>query len=136
MIIPITVAAPCEESSSNLLPPSLAKISHGEVVLIELQGSLNIECSEATDRNGQLVGNLRVDETGNKPTLTIGHHFLEGKVVSLAKPIAILLRDDNRDNAEIEDREHSSEVKPWRITALVKRKIVFSKRPMPITKQP
>ncbi|KIL64273.1 hypothetical protein M378DRAFT_186814 [Amanita muscaria Koide BX008] len=129
MIIPITVAAPC---SPNLLPPSLAKISHGEVVLIELQGSLNIECDEATDRNGQLVGILRVDETGNKPTLTIGHHFLEGKVVSLAKPIAILLRD----NAEIEDCEHSQEAKPWRITALVKRKIVFSKRPMPITKQP
>jgi chromosome transmission fidelity protein 8 len=62
MIIPIMMA-PSPEGNAKL-PPSLAKISHDEVVLIELQGLLNVECKDAADRNGQLIGNLRIDETG------------------------------------------------------------------------
>lgn len=138
MIIPITVAPPSADRQK--LPPPLAKISHDEFVLIELQGSLNVECSNGADRNGQLVGNISIDEAGNEPTLTIGHHLLEGKIVSLAKPLAILVRSDPRDS---ESPQMQSPITvdvdtptgtQWCITALVKRKIVFSKRPMPITK--
>ncbi|KAF8628020.1 hypothetical protein AX15_004137 [Amanita polypyramis BW_CC] len=128
MIIPITVPSP--SLNNPKLPPPLAKISHDEFVLIELQGSLNVECSDAADRNGQLVGDLKIDE--NKPTLTIGHHLLEGKIVTLQKPLAILRR------SEIEDSDGNVSNTPmdkqWSITALVKRKIVFSKRPMPVAK--
>ena len=62
MIIPVTVAS--SSPNNQKLPPPLAKISHGELVLIELQGTLNVECSDAADRNGRLVGNLRIDESG------------------------------------------------------------------------
>lgn len=62
MIITITLASP--PTNGQKLPPPLAKISHEEYVLIELQGSLNVECTDAADRNGQLVGNLRIDEAG------------------------------------------------------------------------
>jgi chromosome transmission fidelity protein 8 len=60
MLIPLTFP-----SSSNgvypKLPPTIAKVSHDEIVLIELQGVLEITGSEK-DKEGQLVGMLTVDE--------------------------------------------------------------------------
>ncbi|KAF5372758.1 hypothetical protein D9615_010102 [Tricholomella constricta] len=58
MIIPINIAS---SSSNPKLPPGLAKISHDEVVLIELQGSLEVECNHISERDGKLVGKLKVD---------------------------------------------------------------------------
>ncbi|KAK2460949.1 hypothetical protein APHAL10511_007419 [Amanita phalloides] len=133
MIIPITVAAPAADKQK--LPPPLAKISHDEYILIELQGSLHVECSDGVDQNGQVVGKLKIDDAGSKPTLTIGHHLLEGKVVPLAKPLAILIRSEaeNCESAQSEgDARTPMNRREWCITALVKRKIVFSKRPMPV----
>jgi hypothetical protein len=40
----------------------LAKISHDEVVLIELQGSLEVESNHPSERDGKHVGKLRIDE--------------------------------------------------------------------------
>lgn len=54
MIIPITVAA---GSSSRLLPPQFAQFGADEVVLIEMQGALEVE----GDSSGQFVGKLTVD---------------------------------------------------------------------------
>jgi chromosome transmission fidelity protein 8 len=71
----------------------------------------------------------------------IGHHLLEGKVASLPKPLAVLQRhgqephfDDGNDDVDAEmDENLVSAVKPgWDVIAIVKRKIIFSKRPMPI----
>ncbi|KAG6902839.1 hypothetical protein C0995_010724 [Termitomyces sp. Mi166 len=150
MIIPINVAS----SSSNLkLPPGLAKISHDEVVLIELQGALGVESNHPSERDGKLVGKLKVDATTNKPTLLIGHHLLEGKITNIAKPLAVLLRsrtgsnlgtrairqDENAEDVELlmqNDQENQQAIPTndveWDMVALVKRKIVFSKRPMPV----
>jgi len=150
MIIPISVAS---QSSNRKLPPGLAKISHDEVVLIELQGSLEVECTDISERDGKLVGKLKMDETTNRPTLLIGHHLLEGKIVTLPKPLAVLHRSDavssttdngNRDtdrdeNMDIDDdRSHVSPnaVGGWDLIAVVKRKILFSKRPMPVVGRP
>jgi hypothetical protein len=58
--IPITISPP---SSSNLkLPPGLVKISHDEIMLIELQGSLEVDLNHPSERNGRLVGTLKIDE--------------------------------------------------------------------------
>lgn len=79
----------------------------------------------------------------SKPTLAIGHHLLEGKIVSLPKPLGVIQRSTtpsaphqnahNHDPADamsgIESEEGSLQ---WDIVAIVKKKIVFSKRPMPI----
>ncbi|KAG5651294.1 hypothetical protein H0H81_009147 [Sphagnurus paluster] len=190
MIIPINVAP--SSSSNPKLPPGLAKISHDEVVLIELQGALEVECNDPSERDGKLVGKLKVDpsspkhrligSTGfpaippfqplhrlhscefdqNKPTLLIGHHLLEGKIANLSKPLAVLLRSAATDHAipspstltrsqdelEGDDVEmldfdgRSNEMQhrdmdnvkgvEWDVVAIVKRKIVFAKRPMPI----
>ncbi|KAJ7707356.1 Ctf8-domain-containing protein [Mycena rosella] len=137
MIIPINFPLP-SYSSAGKLPPSLAKISHDELVLIELQGALEVECTSDGARDGRLVGRLYIDDAGKKPTLTIGHHLLEGKVAVLPKPLAVLRRVSTADpdamECDVLDDSQAGEAPAvaWDAIALVKRKIVFSKRPMPI----
>ncbi|KAH6913128.1 hypothetical protein BKA70DRAFT_1261955 [Coprinopsis sp. MPI-PUGE-AT-0042] len=194
MIIPITLAS----SSQQPLPAGLARLSSTEVVLIELQGALEVEAKVASERNGKFVGTLSVDEKLSKPTLRIGHHLLEGKVQNINKPLAVLHRlpvpsnsssitftatsistsasassrsrstqppipqrrgdEDGMDidgmpeesyaepstgpetletqNDEESQRQialtESAEPNPWMIMGVVKKKIIFSKRPMPI----
>lgn len=54
------------------------------------------------------------------PRLTIGHHLLEGKWVSLSKPLALLSRREGEEDAAYD------------VVTLVKRKMTFSTRPIPI----
>lgn len=141
MLIPITIA---HSSSEPKLPPGLAKISHDEIVLVELQGTLEVESNHPKERNGKLVGTLKIDEITNKPTLLIGHHLLEGKIVSLPKPLAILHRSSVRSSVDVDseddvmdgglDFEEKEEQRSpaWSVVAVVKKKIIFSKRPMPV----
>lgn len=58
MLIPIIF----NSSTSSKLPSTLAKISNDEVVLIELQGMLEVEVAQPTDKNGKLVGKLTINE--------------------------------------------------------------------------
>ncbi|KII85100.1 hypothetical protein PLICRDRAFT_331314 [Plicaturopsis crispa FD-325 SS-3] len=136
MIIPINIPA-SGSSTTPKLPPQLATLGNDEVVLIELQGALEVECNAPTDRDGQMVGKLRMDEGSGKPTLFIGHHLLEGKIVTLPKPIAVIHRParssqpTDEEGGEGEEGGAQGQV-GWDMLAIVKRKIVFSKRPMPI----
>jgi len=59
MIIPVTLPP---KDSNPKLPSGLVKISHDEIVLIELQGVLEVELNNPTERNGRLVGKLRIDD--------------------------------------------------------------------------
>lgn len=146
MIIPINNSL---NSSNPKLPPGLARISHDEVVLIELQGSIEVECKQVEERDGKLVGKLKLDNNDEKPTLQIGHHLLEGKIASLTKPLAVVQRCrksvpieaqvEAEDGPEFEtmDIDDDDDIQrrqtvEWNIIAVVKRKIVFSKRPMPV----
>ncbi|KAF9000654.1 chromosome transmission fidelity protein 8 [Cyathus striatus] len=134
MIIPISLST----DSTTKLPSTLARISHDEVVLVELQGILDVECNHPSERNGQFVGKLALDEGLTKPTLRIGHHLLEGKIATLAKPLAILQRPnappkDPHEAPLDEHMEGQTESRPtWAIIGVVKKKIIFSKRPMHI----
>ena len=60
MLIPITITS--SSQSNPKLPSGLAKISHNEVVLVELQGSLEVECNQPSERDGKLVGKLKIDD--------------------------------------------------------------------------
>ncbi|EKM78635.1 hypothetical protein AGABI1DRAFT_74994 [Agaricus bisporus var. burnettii JB137-S8] len=138
MLIPITFN-PTSSHQTPKLPPILAKISNDEVVLIELQGKL--EVPQSSNKNGQLVGELKLDETDSrKATLMIGHNLLEGTIVQLSKPLAILHRSgaeidssgvSSKDGDEEEEEKHvTSNQISWESIGIVKRKVVFAKRPM------
>jgi chromosome transmission fidelity protein 8 len=75
MIIPINIAS---SSSNNKLPPGLAKISHEEIVLIELQGSLEVEYTHISESDGKLVGKLKIDEATVSPLKTCISGILTG----------------------------------------------------------
>ncbi|GAC97511.1 hypothetical protein PHSY_005097 [Pseudozyma hubeiensis SY62] len=69
--------------------PLTALSPSGELLLIELQGSLEIENSSPT--GNQILGTISFDPTRqDRPVLMISHHRLEGKFVNLVKPLAVL----------------------------------------------
>lgn len=150
MIIPVEVAI--AEGSERKLPPQFAQFGTEEVVLVELQGALDVEGS----MNGQFVGKLSVDDETvrvtrlsrsyrtsqailvlqKKPSLLIGHHLLEGKLANLPKPLAIMHRvpseSEDDDTTSIDESVSHRPPPTWKIRAVVKRKMVFAKRPMPM----
>jgi chromosome transmission fidelity protein 8 len=159
MLIPITITS----SSTASLPAQLTKLGNDELVLIELQGSLDVECTDSSERDGQMVGTFRLDEgsvsagsntlhcghenfksmSQSKPTLAIGHHLLEGKIVSLPKPLGVIQRSTTPSGPHQNAHSHDpgdamcgigsgAGSLQWDMVAIVKKKIVFSKRPMPI----
>ncbi|KAI0751887.1 Ctf8-domain-containing protein [Daedaleopsis nitida] len=160
MLIHVNVDLPGPSSPPRRqLPPQLVQFGTEGLVLIELQGALDVEGS----KDGQLVGKLRVDPATNKPTLMIGHHLLEGKLVNLAKPLAVLHRHVARSPGGEEDaglehgaadstmdvdvdadaggdaergRAKEARARSWDVVAVVKRKMVFAKRPMPVVGRP
>ncbi|KAI0766196.1 Ctf8-domain-containing protein [Trametes elegans] len=144
MLIPVNVNIPGPSSPPHRkLPPQLVQFGSEELVLIELQGALEVEGNSES----QLVGKLRVDPATKKPTILIGHHLLEGRLVNLAKPLAVLHRNDcdpsagTDDSVDAEDLDSArpasgGEAKSWDIVAVVRKKMVFSKRPMPMVGKP
>ncbi|KAH9957417.1 chromosome transmission fidelity protein 8 [Russula dissimulans] len=164
MILPLTLPAQ-PSPDAPVLPPALASLGSSELFLLELQGELEV----SGDKHGQLVGRLSIAEDGKgKPTLRIGHHLLEGKVVSLAKPLAVLQRacaslqspppppspsaaaaaaadvneggDRDRDidmrcndgDSDAGNNTSTPVLTSYVIRTLIRKKIVFSKRPTPI----
>ena len=79
-----------------------------------------------------------------KPTLLIGHHLLEGKLVNLPKPLAVMHRGTRSPTGVAEDLDEqdsqfadgSGNPPSWDVVAVVKRKMVFAKRPMPMVGRP
>jgi len=55
MIIPVTLKPPSDDGRK--LPPQLADLGNGDFVLIELQGSLEVQGSV----NAEFVGTLEID---------------------------------------------------------------------------
>ncbi|KAF8825271.1 hypothetical protein HHX47_DHR7000713 [Lentinula edodes] len=92
MLIPVTFDRHPSTSSLQKLPPSLLKISHDEVVLLDLQGALEVDSSHPNERDGKFIGTLTIDDDMKRSTLRIGHHLIEGKLVNLPKPLAVLHR--------------------------------------------
>lgn len=89
-------------STSSLLSqapsPLTALTPSGELILIELQGSLEIEHQRPS--GGQVLGTLTFDPLRpDRPVLMVSHHRLEGKFVSLVRPLAVLEKKVRPDKA-------------------------------------
>ena len=61
MIVPLTLPSG-PSASARTLPPALAQLGSSGLFLLELQGDL--EVSDDSDKRGQLVGHLTVDDSG------------------------------------------------------------------------
>ena len=154
MIIPLTLPSGTS-ANANTLPPALTQLGSSELFLLELQGDLIL----SGDKYGQLVGHLTIDDNGKvrsggqartascrkhpllqgKPTLRIGYHLLEGTIVSMAKPLAVLQRVSTPLSPPDEDivmhdggEDPGAAATSYTIRTIVRKKIVFSKRPTPI----
>ncbi|VDP01010.1 unnamed protein product [Heligmosomoides polygyrus] len=95
-----------------------------EHVVIEFQGTID---SGGQTLENEVLGHLmwRIDNT--EALLLIGHHLLEGKLVELDKPFA-LIRATPGESAEASERSMI-------IDAVIRRKVVFRNRPKPIITQ-
>lgn len=122
--------------------------SVGEWGLIELQGQL--ETRDQVSFNDMHIGDLHFDKKGT-PNLIIGHHLLNGKIVELEKPYAVLKKksllvgendpepvpnpeaDMESLECDIEDRKNSEGCSTeYEVVALITKKIIFKNRPKPI----
>lgn len=83
--------------------------SHGGWGLVELQGQL--ETRDQVPFDDMHVGDLHFDPRGI-PHLIIGHHLLDGKVVKLEKPLAVLRKKGRTSTTSAEERtrDHSMEL--------------------------
>ena len=101
--LPVALAAARSNVAStsirSLAPPPLTALApDGELLLIELQGSLEIENQSPT--GGQVLGTISFEPTRpDRPILMISHHRLEGKFVNLVKPLAVLEKKVRKDPA-------------------------------------
>uniref|UniRef100_A0A1I8A4U9 Ctf8 n=1 Tax=Steinernema glaseri TaxID=37863 RepID=A0A1I8A4U9_9BILA len=87
-----------------------------EWIMVEVQGSLQCD----GDMSGLLAGNLAWRKSTGQPLLLIGHLMLEGKLVTLDKPLGVLRPGDGETPNEVT------------AVAIVRRKILFKQRPRPI----
>ncbi|KAM0791944.1 hypothetical protein ACM66B_004195 [Microbotryomycetes sp. NB124-2] len=158
-----TTTLRCPPLSSAELP--LAFIDN-EPFLIELQGSLENPLHDTQDSSiayddlmrGVQVGKLDL-QVPTKPILRIAHHRLEGKLVTLTEPYAIIkttrqsrqpsddggppvkrLRTADDDDAgsgesvaKVKEDEDEANVAPRiQVAGIIRKKLVFSKRPEPL----
>jgi len=81
------------------------------LLLIELQGTI-----QTSDPSASLpIGALTLHPNGTDATLEIGNHTLEGAVVEMEPPVAVLRKGS----------------KGMEVCALVREKVVFRTRPVP-----
>lgn len=104
---------PGSPSSSSAPAPLLALSPEGELVLIELQGSLemeNVSAANGDEGEGQTIGELIWGSRAeDKPTLLLSHHRLEGKLVNLAKPLAVLEKRQRVGAGEVENEDDGAD---------------------------
>mmetsp|Transcript_1375 Transcript_1375/g.1810 ORF Transcript_1375/g.1810 Transcript_1375/m.1810 type:complete len:125 (+) Transcript_1375:41-415(+) len=91
---------------------------------IELQGQLVVESLDegSASMDGQLLGGIKFKQDGT-PVLEIGYHSLQGTVVKVKKPFAVIERV--KSTPETQGAE-------FKVVGIVRKKYMFCTRPKPI----
>ncbi|XP_033626558.1 chromosome transmission fidelity protein 8 homolog [Asterias rubens] len=117
-----------------------------EWMLLEMQGHLESPGEEQLA--GNFIGDLHFNKKGI-PIIIIGHHILYGKVANLDKPYIVLIKNSKSttsdpsvsDSGDLNDsvamdtdnpKDEDSDGIYYKVSAAIKRKIVFKTRPKPI----
>ena len=99
--------------------------------IVELQGKLEVRNGTQDGRfDGRYFGDLHFDAS-NTPILILGHHILQGKIIKLDKPFAVIEKEDKQFNVKGKILIYAEHFLTYFI-ALVKEKIIFKSRPKPI----
>ncbi|WKX88165.1 hypothetical protein Q1695_008090 [Nippostrongylus brasiliensis] len=93
-------------------------------MIIEFQGTID---SSGQPLENEVLGHLTWRADNSEALLLIGHHLLEGKMVDLEKPFALIRQTPGEDP----ESQHSSML----IDAIIRRKLVFRNRPKPLVTQ-
>ena len=106
-------------------------------ILLDIQGDLEIDVPVNTedamsekDPQQEVVqfGRLEVEEDGKNCVLYVGtKQRLKGKVVKLEPPLALMKFSENDQNPQ-----HGVKTKQVEIVRVIKQKLVFKDRPLPI----
>eukprot|EP00833_Pecoramyces_ruminatium_P008171 jgi/Orpsp1_1/1182203/evm.model.c7180000080316.1 len=101
-----------------------------DYILLEFQGSLQF--NPDLDLQGKELGTV-TEFNEKEMSIIIGNHKLYGKLVELDKPLAIIRKDSTltkmEDMMDIDDQKG----KDYHLTTIIRRKILFNKRPDLIT---
>jgi chromosome transmission fidelity protein 8 len=108
-----------------------------EFTMVELQGVVTSTLNK--ELKGQKLGELVQQEDPKTARLMIGTQILKGKVIQLAKPLVLLDKtavqakdqDGDVDMERCEDGASGEYI--WKIKAIIRSKILFNSRPIPIT---
>ncbi|CEP00832.1 Chromosome transmission fidelity protein 8 [Plasmodiophora brassicae] len=113
----------------------LLKLAPGETnpnwAIIELQGS--IEAPAQASLQTMQLGLFTGASEGDPVTLVVGNHKLEGRIEQLQKPLAIADVASSFSAADRMDGRYSlTSDRTIGIVGIVRKKFVFSSRPLPI----
>ena len=79
---------------------------------------------------------FKVNILDGTPIMIIGHHILYGKVIDLDKPLVAIEKLEvgkDLDQEEMMDVDDHLELKTeYRVTSVIKKKLIFKTRPKPI----
>ncbi|KAK0094856.1 hypothetical protein PV326_009748 [Microctonus aethiopoides] len=115
MIIPIV-------SESGKLP---------EWAIVELQGSLETYHPVVDPKAERFIGDLHYKQgDDNSAILIIGSHVLNGKEVTLSKPLGVLVKETGEPVPE--DKKGEETNTRWIVKGVVRKKLIFKSRPKPI----
>ena len=88
-------------------------------IILELQGFIEVEPNSFESEVS--LGNLQINKDNGNAHLTIGNHLLEGKLVKLQKPFAIMEKVNTEKGVQYE------------VVSVAKEKYLFKTRPKPIS---
>lgn len=102
-----------------------------EWAIVELQGSLETYHPVVDPKTERFIGDLHYKQgNDNSAILIIGSHVLNGKEVTLSKPLGVLVKETGEPVPD--DKKDEETNTRWIAKGVVRKKLIFKSRPKPI----